>query len=100
LPVGTPQKSQPEFAIPFEVPFNSATHDLTSITSTMTFNEFCLKLTKKIETQLSLLSHIRYIPSYKPKNPQPVPKLLEDAEAWETLVDDVEEYIKSSKAKN
>ncbi|KIL55692.1 hypothetical protein M378DRAFT_90510 [Amanita muscaria Koide BX008] len=53
-----------------------------------------------METQLSLLSHIGYIPSYKPKNPRPVPKLLEDTEAWKKLVDDVEEYIKSSKAKN
>ncbi|KAF8229465.1 hypothetical protein L208DRAFT_1424146 [Tricholoma matsutake] len=53
-----------------------------------------------MEIQLSLLLHIGYIPSYKPKNPRPVPKLLEDAEAWEKLVHDVEEYIKSSKAKN
>ncbi|KAM6502833.1 hypothetical protein JOM56_002810 [Amanita muscaria] len=59
-----------------------------------------VRLAKKMETQLSLLSHIGYIPSYKPKNPRPVPKLLEDTEAWKKLVDDVEEYIKSSKAKN
>ncbi|KAF8224840.1 hypothetical protein L208DRAFT_1380935 [Tricholoma matsutake] len=65
----TPQKSRPEFAIPFEFPFNGVTRDLTSITLTMTFNEFCLKLAKKMETQLSLLLHIGYIPSYKPKNP-------------------------------
>jgi hypothetical protein len=86
--------------IPFEVPFNGATRDLTSVTSTTTFNEFRLKLAKKMETQLSLLLHIGYVASYKPKNPRPIPKLLEDTEAWEKLVDDVEEYIKSSKAKN
>jgi hypothetical protein len=85
--------------IPFEVPFNGATREL-STTSTMIFNEFCLKLAKNMETQLSLLSHIGYIPSYKPKNPQLVPKFLEDVEAWEKLVDDVEECIKSSKAKD
>ncbi|KAF9457725.1 hypothetical protein BDZ94DRAFT_1338123 [Collybia nuda] len=48
---------------------------------------------------MSLLSHIGYVPSYKPKNPRPVPKLLEDEEAWETLLNDVDEYISSSKAK-
>jgi hypothetical protein len=44
--------------IPFEVPFNGTTRELTSTTSTTTFNEFCLKLAKKMETQLSLLSLI------------------------------------------
>ena len=32
------------------------------------------------------------MPSYKPKNPKPVPKLLEDDNNWEKLLVDVEEY--------
>ncbi|KAH7924317.1 hypothetical protein BV22DRAFT_1129956 [Leucogyrophana mollusca] len=52
-----------------------------------------------METRVSLLSDIGYVPSYKPKNPKPVPKLLEDEESWTKLVADVNEYISSSKAK-
>jgi hypothetical protein len=46
------------------------------------------------------LSQIGYIPSYKPKNPKPVPKMLEDEESWEILLDDVSDYIVACKSKN
>ncbi|KAJ6503538.1 hypothetical protein C8R45DRAFT_1091311 [Mycena sanguinolenta] len=46
------------------------------------------------------MANIAYIASYKPKNPKPVPKLLEDEEGWEKLIKDVESYIKDCKAKN
>ncbi|KAJ7450496.1 hypothetical protein B0H11DRAFT_1877432 [Mycena galericulata] len=46
------------------------------------------------------MANIAYIPSYKPKNPKPTPKLLEDEEGWENLVKDVENYISTCKAKN
>lgn len=43
----------------------------------------------------SQMAAIGYIPSYKPKNPNPVPKILEDAESWAKLVNDVGQYIVS-----
>jgi hypothetical protein len=46
------------------------------------------------------LSQIGYIPSYKPKNPKPVPKILGDEESWEILLDDVSEHIMACKSKN
>jgi hypothetical protein len=46
------------------------------------------------------LSQIGYIPSYKPKNPKPIPKMLEDEESWEILLDDVSDYIVACKSKN
>jgi hypothetical protein len=46
------------------------------------------------------LSQIGYIPSYKPKNPKPIPKMLEDEESWEILLDDVSDYIMACKSKN
>jgi hypothetical protein len=45
------------------------------------------------------MAAIGYIPSYKPKNPKPVPKLLEDAESWAKLVNDVGQYILSFASK-
>ena len=39
------------------------------------------------------------MPSYKPKNPKPVTKLLEDDNNWEKLLVDVEEYCMICTAK-
>jgi hypothetical protein len=50
------------------VPFQGATWDLHGIKSTTNLHDFCVKLTEKMGTQLTLLSHIGYISSYKPKN--------------------------------
>lgn len=52
-----------------------------------------------MSSRKSLLTSIAYIPSYKPKNPKPKPKLLESDEAWNKLVADVSEYIEGCKAK-
>ncbi|KAG6892059.1 hypothetical protein C0992_002058, partial [Termitomyces sp. T32_za158] len=57
-------------------------------------------LAQAMDTRISLLSRIGYIPSYKPKNPKPVPKLLESERAWQRLVHNVQDYIASLKAKD
>ncbi|KAJ7866356.1 hypothetical protein B0H13DRAFT_2066931 [Mycena leptocephala] len=48
-----------------------------------------------MEVSVTHLSAIGYIPSYKPRNPKPVPKLLENAEDYESMMEDIEEYRKS-----
>ncbi|KAJ7246737.1 hypothetical protein C8J57DRAFT_1523445 [Mycena rebaudengoi] len=84
------------FHIPFEVPFNGAARDLDGITSATSFDEFLDKLAHTMSTPKSLLSGITYIPSYKPKNPKPTPKLLDSATAFERLILDVQNYIVTS----
>lgn len=83
----------------YEVPYKNATRDLTLSAST-SFNAFLVALAGRMETRISHLSSIGYIPSYKPKSPKPVPKLLEDEESYETMLEDIEEHINSSKKKN
>ena len=39
------------------------------------------------------------MPSYKPNNPKPIPKLLEDDNDWEKLLVDVEKYCTICTAK-
>ncbi|KAF8219839.1 hypothetical protein L208DRAFT_1382873 [Tricholoma matsutake] len=81
-----------EFPIPFEVPFKSAMWNLNGITLHTKFLEFLEAAAQQMETRLSLLASIAYVPSFKPKSPKPVPKLLEDDEDWETLLDDIDKY--------
>ena len=45
-----------------------------------------------MDVQLSLLSHIGYTPSFAPKSLKPVPKLLEDQEHWDSLIDCVQHH--------
>jgi hypothetical protein len=54
----------------------------------------------KMNVSVLHLTQVGYIPSYKPKNPKPVPKMLEDEESWEILLDDVSDYIDACKSKN
>jgi len=98
--VGTPHKQFDLFNIPFEVPYKNATQDLAGITSQMQFSTVLSHIAERMDTHISLLSSIGYIPSYKPKSPKPVPKLLEDEDAWCKLLEGVSDYITASKKKN
>jgi hypothetical protein len=100
VPVGTPHKKHKEFSIPFEVPYKNATRDLTGITSSTRFSQFLVVAAAKMNVSTLHLTQVGYIPSYKPKNPKPIPKMLEDKESWEILLDDVSDYIEGCKSKN
>ncbi|KAF8239840.1 hypothetical protein L208DRAFT_1353082 [Tricholoma matsutake] len=100
VPVGTPRKKHVEFSIPFEVPYKNATRDLTGITSSTHFSQFLVAAASKMNVSTLHLTQLGYTPSYKPKNPKPVPKMLKDEESWEILLDDVSDYIEGCKSKN
>ncbi|KAJ6628149.1 hypothetical protein B0H10DRAFT_2277329 [Mycena sp. CBHHK59/15] len=93
-----PLKSRTKFAIPFEVPYKNAKRDLAGITSHTTFDDFLLAAAARMDTPGVWVR--AYLASYKPRNPKPTPKLLEDNKAWDSLIMDVEQYIGSCKAKN
>ncbi|KAJ7891384.1 hypothetical protein B0H14DRAFT_3855160 [Mycena olivaceomarginata] len=85
------------FSLPFEVPYKNGTRDLTGLTSKSSFDEFLLAAASKMETRITMLSSIGYVPSYK--KPKPQPKLLDDEDAWEVLVSDVRQHIKGPAVK-
>ncbi|KAJ7202719.1 hypothetical protein C8J57DRAFT_1735619 [Mycena rebaudengoi] len=89
-----------KFAIPFEVPYKNGMRALTGITSSTSFDDFIAAAAARMETRVSLMTSVGYIPSYKPKSPKPLPKLLEDDESWEVLIADVRQHIKTAKGKN
>lgn len=84
----------------FEVPYKGATRDLTGISSSTHFSQFLVAAAMRMNVSTLHLTQLGYIPSYKPKNPTPVPKMLEDEESWEILLDDVSDYIDTCKSKN
>ncbi|KAJ7709198.1 hypothetical protein B0H14DRAFT_3172507 [Mycena olivaceomarginata] len=85
------------FSLPFEVPYKNGTRNLTGLTSKSSFDEFLLAAASKMETRITMLSSIGYVPSYK--KPKPQPKLLDDEDAWEVLVSDVQQHIKGAQSK-
>lgn len=91
--------SKTPFDIPIEVPYKNATRDVTGITSSTSFRHVMRQIAERMDAGPSRMAAIGYIPSYKPKNPKPVPKLLEDAESWAKLVNDVGQYILSFASK-
>lgn len=87
------------FKIPIEVPYRNATRDVVGITSVTSFERAMRLIAERMDAGPSRMAAIGYIPSYKPKNPKPVAKLLEDDEAWDRLIDDVKTYIDSFASK-
>ncbi|KAG2021263.1 hypothetical protein CC2G_006517 [Coprinopsis cinerea AmutBmut pab1-1] len=92
-----------EFTIPMEVPSpcGNATRDLDGITSTTSFTSFLTDLALRMGCSVSHLMavSIGYVPSWLPKNPKPKPKLLDDEQSWEKLVNVVRQFRDDAKAK-
>ena len=83
------------FEIPIEVPYKNAKRDVTGITSASSFAHVLRQIAERMDAGPSRMAAIGYIPSFLPKSPKPIPKLLEDDECWEKLIRDVREYIES-----
>ncbi|KAJ7735284.1 hypothetical protein DFH07DRAFT_780075 [Mycena maculata] len=102
VPVSSPSHDansrRNKFTMTFQVPYNGASREL-DIESITPFNTFLDELATAMSTRKSLLSGIAYLPSYLPKNPKPIPKLLEDGKSWKKLIQSVEAYIAAEKEK-
>ncbi|KAJ7726210.1 hypothetical protein B0H16DRAFT_1735746 [Mycena metata] len=97
IPTAIPTvKIPPKVNIKFEVPYKNRTRNLTGITSRTEFDDFLVAVAGRMKTCVGALN-IGYIPWY---NKARTPKLLEDDESWDSLVGDVQQYIKSCQSKN
>ncbi|KAJ3725362.1 hypothetical protein C8R42DRAFT_763141 [Lentinula raphanica] len=95
-------KSVRQFKIPFEVPYRSSKRNLSTITSHTNFDTFMNKLAAAMDTRVSLLRNISYLPSYKPKakaHEGPNDILLECEQDWINLIRSVEGYLDSRTAR-
>ncbi len=84
------------FDIKYEVPYSNGVRTLT-LSSTAPFAEFLEALTKKM---MGSAASIGYIPSFLPKSPKPLPRLLEDEESYGMMIEDINDFIAASRAKN
>ncbi|KAJ7055611.1 hypothetical protein C8F01DRAFT_1319470 [Mycena amicta] len=100
-PLATTRKARaPKFNIPFELPFGTGTRSLPDITSQTPYINFIMDAAAKMRRKPEEIEdQIGYVPSYLPRSPKPLPKLL-DEEAWPNLIADVAQFIEREKAKN
>lgn len=99
LPVVKSPNASEIFKIPIDVPYRNATRDVVGITSITSYERAMRLIAERMDAGPSRMAAIGYIPSYKPKNPKPVAKLLEDDDAWDRLIGDVKAYIDSFASK-
>jgi hypothetical protein len=99
LSLGKSPQANEIFKIPIEVPYRNATRDVVGITSATSYERAMRLIAERMDAVPSRMAAIGYIPSYKPKNPKPVAKLLEDDDAWDRLVGEVKAYIDSFASK-
>lgn len=97
-PAREAQARKKKVSITFVVPVGNASREF-DVDSDISFDKFLSKVARTMETRKTLLSGIAYIPSYVPKNPKPIPKLLESAKAWKKLIKGVELHIEESTKK-
>ena len=89
-------KSIKTFNIKYEVPFNNGIRTL-NLSSTTPFVDFLKALMTKMMVPAQAIG---YIPSFLPKSPKPLPKLLEDEESYSTMIEDIGDYMALCRAKN
>jgi hypothetical protein len=87
------------FNISIEVLYKNAKQDVSGITSASSFVHVLQQIAEQMDAGPSRMAAIGYIPSFLPKSPKPIPKLLEDKECWEKIICDVCKYIESFTAK-
>ncbi|KAK0211655.1 hypothetical protein IW262DRAFT_1519311 [Armillaria fumosa] len=90
----------PAFDIPFEVPYKNVTRKLSGITSHTSFEGFLHKVADRMGCGLTHLSCIGYVESYRPKNPKPVPRMLEERDDFLQLKVGVQDYRDMCLTKN
>lgn len=93
------EEEEEDYSIVYEVPFKNASREMV-LSSSTSFGKFLVTLGQKMEVSVTHLTAVGYIPSYKPKNSKPVPKLLETSEAYERMMDDIDDYRTACKEKN
>ncbi|KAJ3930685.1 MAG: hypothetical protein NXY57DRAFT_289137 [Lentinula lateritia] len=95
-------KAVEQFDIPFEVPYRNSKRNLSGITSHTDFNTFLLELAMAMDTRMSLLRNISYLPSYRPKGKAsegPNDIRLENESDWISLIRNVKGYLNTRTAR-
>ncbi|KAJ3885247.1 hypothetical protein GG344DRAFT_82936 [Lentinula edodes] len=95
-------KAVEQFDIPFEVPYRNSKWNLSGITSHTDFNTFLLELAMAMDTRMSLLRNISYLPSYRPKGKAsegPNDIRLENESDWISLIQNVKGYLNTRTAR-
>ncbi|KAJ3969257.1 hypothetical protein EV361DRAFT_870206 [Lentinula raphanica] len=88
-------QSVEKFNIVFEVPYKTLQCNLTGITSHTPFNKFINALAWRMDTRLTLLSNISYLPSYKPKA-WTTDVMLEGEDDWIMLIRDAWDHMQNT----
>ncbi|KAJ3738293.1 hypothetical protein EV360DRAFT_90603 [Lentinula raphanica] len=91
-------QSVEKFDIVFEVPYKTSQRNLTGITSHTPFNKFINDLASRMDTRLTLLSNISYLPSYKPKA-RTTDVMLEGEDDWIMLIRDAWDHMQNTRGK-
>jgi hypothetical protein len=68
------------------------------VRTSATYSDFLDAVSSKMGVSKSHLSHLGYVPSYLPKNPKPIPVVIETEEGYEDMVNSIEAHVQHARA--
>ncbi|KAJ3797142.1 hypothetical protein GGU11DRAFT_827474 [Lentinula aff. detonsa] len=90
--------SDEAFDITYEVERDNVLHDF-SLTSSDSFATFLQNAASVFGVSSTHLGSLGYIPSYLPKSPKPLPRLINSDETYEKMIEGIESWIEEAKSK-
>ncbi|KAJ3783023.1 hypothetical protein GGU10DRAFT_378031 [Lentinula aff. detonsa] len=85
--------------ITYEVEKDGLVHDF-SVMNTASFSNFLCTAACMLGVFITHLGSLGYIPSFLPKNPKPLPRALNSDDAYEKMLEKIEEYVLTAKSRN
>ncbi|KAJ3801922.1 hypothetical protein GGU11DRAFT_753307, partial [Lentinula aff. detonsa] len=85
--------------ITYEVEKDGLVHDF-SVMNTASFSTFLCTAARMLGVSITHLGSLGYIPSFLPKNPKPLPRALNSDDAYEKMLEKIEEYVLTAKSRN
>ncbi|KAJ3740600.1 hypothetical protein DFH05DRAFT_1529212 [Lentinula detonsa] len=86
------------FDIRYDLEKDGVLYDFT-LSSGASFSTFLTATAKAFNVSVSHLGALGYIPSFRPKNPKPLPKIVHSDESYEKMLEDLEDYVESLKSR-
>ncbi|KAJ3739917.1 hypothetical protein DFH05DRAFT_1463488 [Lentinula detonsa] len=85
--------------ITYEAEKDGLVHDF-SVMNTASFSNFLRTAARMLGVSITHLGSLGYIPSFLPKNPKPLPRALNSNDAYEKMLEKIEEYVLTAKSRN
>ena len=97
MELDTPDSEEQD--IVYEIERNGVLHEFT-LSSAASFRTFLCSTAKVFAVSITHLGALGYVPSFLPKSPKPLPKILDSDSTYEKMLEKIEDHVEHMKSRN